>query len=79
MHIASRPLVYVAIMVLMVGFSFLTDVNNMAPRPDQVKPRCGWPAGETNYIPWYVEEVGGAEAERPEGQPFGRCVGIQAV
>ena len=79
MHITLRPFVYVAILVLTVGFNVLTDVSDTAPRHDQVKVRCAWPAGATSATPWYVEEVGGAESERPEGQASGRCVGIQAV
>ena len=79
MHIISRAFVYIAILVLMVGFSVLTDASDMAPSHDQVGVRCAWPAGATSGNPWYVEDVGGAESERPEGQASGRCVGIQAV
>jgi hypothetical protein len=79
MHIILRPVVYIAILVLTVGFSVLNDVSDMVPRQDQVKVRCEWPGGATTDTPWYVEEVGGAEAERPEGQASGRCVGFPRV
>ena len=79
MHITLRPVVYIAILILTVGFSVLTDVSYMAPTQDQAKVRCAWPAGATTDTPWYVEEGGGAEAERPEGQASGRCVGFQGV
>jgi hypothetical protein len=79
MHITSRLVVFIAILVLTFGFSVSTDVSDLAPRQDQTKVRCAWPAGATSDTPWYVEEVGGAEAERPEGQASGRCVGFQAV
>ena len=78
MQVASRRLVYVAILVLTVGFSVLTDVRDMTPTYDQAKVRCAWPAGDTSHRLWYVEDVGGAESERPEGQSTGLCVGIQA-
>ena len=79
MHIILRPVVYIAILVLTVGFSVLNDVSDMVPRQDQAKVRCEWPGGATTDTPWYVEEVGGAEAERPEGQASGHCVGFLGV
>lgn len=78
MQVASRRLVYVAILVLAVGFSVLTDVSDIPPTYDQAKVRCAWPAGDTSHHAWYVEDVGGAESERPEGQSTDLCVGIQA-
>ena len=78
MHIASRPFVYVAILVLTVGFSVLSDVSDMTPRGDHARVRCAWPAGDTSSAIWYVEDVGGAESERPKEQASGLCVGIQA-
>ena len=79
MRSTPRPLVYVAILILTVGFSVFTDASDMAPRHDQTRVRCAWPAGVTSDTPWYVEEVGGAEAEKPENQTFSRCAGFQPV
>ena len=60
MHITLRPVVYIAILILTVGFSVLNDVSDMVPRQDQAKVRCEWPGGATTDTPWYVEEVGGS-------------------
>ena len=78
MQIASRPFVYAAILALTVGFGVLTDVSDVAPRDDHARVRCAWPAGDTSYAVWYVEDVGGAESERPKEQASGLCVGVQA-
>ncbi len=79
MRSTPRPLVYFAILILTVGFSVLTDVSDMAPRHDQTRVRCTWPAGVTSGTPWYVEEVGGAEAEKPEKQTSIRCASIRHI
>ena len=47
MHITSRLVVLIAILVLTFGFSVSTDVSDLAPRQDQTKVRCAWPAGAT--------------------------------
>ena len=78
MQVVPRPVIYFAILLLAVGFSFLADVSDTAPGNDYAKVRCAWPAGDTSYKPWYVEDIGGAEDERQEMPASGRCVGIQA-
>ena len=78
MQVVPRPFIYFAILLLAVGFSFLADVSDTAPGYDHAKVRCAWPAGDTSYKPWYVEDIGGAEDERQEMPASGRCVGIQA-
>ena len=78
MQVAARPFVYFAILLLAVGFCFLADVGDIPPGHDHAKVRCAWPAGDTSYKPWYVEDIGGAEDERQDMPASGRCVGVQA-
>ena len=78
MQVVPRPFLFFAILLLAVGFSFMADVSDTVPRHDQVKVRCAWPAGDTSYKHWYVEDIGGAEDERQGAQASGHCVGVQA-
>lgn len=78
MQVVPRSFLYVAILLLAVGLFLVSDVSDTAPGHDYAKVRCAWPAGDSSYKPWYVEDIGGAEDERQEMPASGRCVGIQA-
>lgn len=78
MQVVPRPLLYFAILLLAVGLFLVADVSDTAPGYDYAKVRCAWPAGDSSYKPWYVEDIGGAEDERQESLASNLCVGIQA-
>ena len=78
MQVAARPFVYFAILLLALGFCFMADISGVPTTHNHAKVRCAWPAGDTSYKPWYVEDIGGAEDERQEVLASGLCVGVQA-
>lgn len=78
MQVVPRQFAYIVILLLAVGFSFMSDMSDMAPENDYAKVRCAWPAGDTSHKAWYVEDIGGAEDERQEVLASNLCAGVQA-